>query len=151
MESLVKAIILSMLPISELRGGIPLALSSGVNIFIAFVLCVLANIIIIPFVFLFFDILHKYFLKIKIYRKVFNFYIERNRKKLEKHVGTKWEFFFIYALTAIPFPLTGAYSSTILSWFFGLKRKKAFLAISLGVITAGIIVTLVSVGFLSLI
>lgn len=151
MEILIKAVILSMLPISELRGGIPLAISYGINPIIAFVVCVIANILVFPIIFLFLTTLHKLFLKINFYRKCFDFYIEKSRKKLEKHIGTKTEFWFIVIFTGIPFPLTGAYSATILSWFFGLNKRKAFLAVSLGVIMAGIIVTLASIGIFSLI
>src|SRR3989344_8094281 len=149
MEILIKAIILSMLPISELRGGIPLAISYGVNPLFAFIVCVLANILVIPIMFLFLDTLHKLLLKINFYRKCFDFYIEKSRKKLEKYIGTKTEFWFILIFTGIPLPITGAYTATVLSWFFGLKRLKAFLAIALGVIIAGIIVTLTSIGLFS--
>ena len=44
----------------------------------------------------------------------------------------------------IPLPITGAYTGTIVAWFFGIERKKAYLALSLGIIMAGMIVTLVS-------
>ena len=51
---------------------------------------------------------------------------------------------------AVPLPLTGAYSGTLLAWFFNLKRRKSYLAIFLGVLIAGIIVTLTTLGIRSL-
>ncbi len=148
--SITGAIVLSGLPVSELRGGIPLAVSSGMNPFLAFLICVLVNILIIFPIFLFLDCFHKSFLKFKFYRKSFNKVIDRSRKKLEKYVGSKWEFLALLLVVAIPFPGTGAYTGSLLAWFFGLNRKKSYLAIGLGVVIAGIIVSLVSVGMFSL-
>ena len=142
MDILLKAAILSFLPISELRGGIPLALSFKVNIFSAFLVCVIANLLVIPFVFFFMDNLHKYFMKIRFYESFFNRYLERNRRKIESKIGTKWEFFALLLFVLIPAPLTGAWTGTILAGGFNVKRRRAYLAIALGVIGAGIIVSL---------
>ena len=148
---LISGAVVSTLPVSELRGGIPLALSSGANPIVVFLVCVLANIAIILPLFLFLDYLHGKFIRVRIYRKMFRRYIERSRHKLEKHIGTKHEFLFVFLLTAIPLPMTGAYTASILSWYFGLKKIKAFFAIALGVVTAGIIVSLISLGIFSLV
>jgi uncharacterized membrane protein len=111
---------------------------------------VLANILIIPVIFLFLDHLHKYFIKFRAYRKFFEFNIRRSKRKIEKHVGTKWQFIALFLLVAIPLPFTGGYTGAFLAWFFRLKRRKSYLAIFLGIITAGIIVTLASIGLFSL-
>ena len=147
---LISGAVLSALPISELRGGIPLALSSGANPIFVFFICVLANIAIIFPVFLFLSFLHRKFIRVRFYRRMFRKYIEKSRHKLEKHIGTNQEFFFIFLLTAIPLPMTGAYTASILSWYFDLNKVKAFFAIALGVITAGVIVSLISLGIFSL-
>jgi uncharacterized membrane protein len=139
-----------MLPISELRGGIPLAFSYGYSPLQAFLICVASNLIIIPILFFFLDYIHTYLIKIKFYQNQFERYIHRSKKKLEKHVGTKWEYVFLFLLVAIPLPFTGAYTGIILSWFFQLKRKKSYLSIVLGVITAGIIVTLLTKGVINI-
>ncbi len=151
MNNLIYGLILSILPISELRGGIPLALSAGYPVFLTFSLCVLANILIIPFIFLFLDYLHGKFLKIGIYRKIFSKLIVRTRKKIEDKIGTKWEMPALFLLVAIPMPGTGAYAGVLASWIFKLNRRNSFIAISLGVLTAGIIVTLTTLGIYSLI
>lgn len=144
MNQLIEPIIWSLLPISELRGGIPIALSNGFSIYSAFIICVLANILVIPLVFFFLDNLHDVFMRNKFYSKTFNRYIERKRNSLEKHIGTKWEFFALLLFVGIPLPITGAYTGTLLAWFFGLSRKKAYLALILGIIMAGIVVSLIS-------
>jgi len=151
MNELLYGIILSILPISELRLGIPVAMSSNTPLIIIFLACVIANILIIPIIFLFLDFLHHRFLKIKAYEKLFSKLIIRTRKKMEHHVGTKWEMPALFLLVAIPLPGTGAYTGVFAAWLFNLKRKKAFTAIALGVILAGILITLASLGIYNLI
>lgn len=150
MITLLKIILISMLPISELRGAIPYAITQGVNPFIAFLSAVLGNFLVVPIVFYFLDNLHHYFLRSKHYEKFFNKYIEAKRKKFEKHVGTKFEFWALVIFTGTPLPFTGAWSATILAWFFNLKRRKSYLAIFLGILISGIIVTLTTLGIKSL-
>ena len=149
MDILLKAAILSFLPISELRGGIPLALSFKVNIFSAFLVCVISNLLVIPFVFFFMDYFHKYFMRIRFYERFFNSYLERNRRKIESKIGTKWEFWALMLFVLLPLPMTGAWTGTILAWFFNVKRRRAYLAIALGVIGAGIIITLATLGIIN--
>jgi len=151
MNELLYGIILSILPISELRLGIPVAMGSNTPLGIIFLVCVIANILIIPIIFLFLDFLHEKFLRIKIYEKLFSKLIIKTRKKMEKHVGTKWEMPALFLLVAIPLPGTGAYTGVLAAWLFNLRRRKAFMAISLGVLLAGILVTLASLGLYSLI
>ena len=151
MNELIYGIILSILPISELRLGIPVAMASNYPLGLIFLVCVLANILIIPIIFLFLDTLHKKFLKIKVYEKLFSKLITRTRKKIEHRVGTKWEMPALFLLVAIPLPGTGAYTGVIAAWLFDLRRKQAFKAIAFGVLAAGILVTLASLGIYSLI
>lgn len=150
MNELLYGIILSILPISELRLGIPVAMASNLPLGIIFFSCVLANILIIPIIFLFLDFLHEKFLRIKIYEKLFTKLITRTRKKIEHRIGTKWEMPALFLLVAIPLPGTGAYTGALAAWIFNLKRKKSLIAISLGVLVAGILVTMASLGIYSL-
>jgi len=139
---ILQIIILSMLPFSELRGGIPLAYALGVNPLAAFFIAVAANMAVVPFIFLFLDYAHKHFMKIPPYAKLFNHFLERVRKRAEHKVG-KWGYAGLLLLVAIPLPMTGAYTGTLAAWFFELKRKKSIGMIALGVIIAGIIVSAV--------
>ena len=150
MEALLKAVLLSMLPISELRGGIPLAIGLGVSPLKSFIFCTLANIIIVIIFYFVLNYLHRYLVKIKFYSRVIEASIVRSRKKLEHRIGTKWEYVFLFIFVAVPFPLTGGYTGALLAWFFGLNKKKSIFTISLGVLTAGVIVTLVSMGLFSI-
>ncbi|MCK4521896.1 MAG: small multi-drug export protein [Nanoarchaeota archaeon] len=143
--SLWHAILASLLPISELRGGIPIAIANNIKPVVAYTVCVFFNILVIPIVFFFLDYIHKYLVQIRFYRNTFNSHLERNIKKIEKHMGTKWEFIVLMLFVGIPLPITGAYTGTLLAWFFKINRKKAYVALSLGVLIAGIIVSIVSV------
>src|SRR3989338_1496616 len=143
MNPLIKAIIASLLPISELRGGIPIAVASGYSYLTAFIVCVIANILVIPISFFILDYLNKYLMKIKIYKKIIERSIEKGKKSIENKIGTKWEFIALMLFVGIPLPMTGAYTGTLIAWFFKLNRKKSYLALSLGVLMAGIIVTFV--------
>jgi uncharacterized membrane protein len=147
---LLLAILLSIAPFSELRGGIPYGLANGYDPILVIVICILANILIVFPLFFFLDYVHKYLNRIKIYNKIFNKVLVRARRKIEGKVGSSWEFVALFFVVAIPFPGTGAYTGTLASWAFKLDRKKSLLAISLGVVAAGIITSLVSLGILSL-
>ena len=147
--ALIKTIILSMLPISEVRGAIPYGLLNGLNFSTVFIFSILANILIVPIFFIFLDIFHKYFYKIKPYRYFFNKWIARTRKKIEHKIGTRWELPTLFLFTAIPFPLTGAYSATLAAWLFKINRIKSLFVISLGIFVAALIVSLLYFGFVS--
>jgi uncharacterized membrane protein len=137
-----------MSPILELRASIPLAIIYGGSLWPFYVvLAMLANIAVIPFIFYFLDNLHNAFMNIKIYEKLFTRSVNRVRKKIEHKIGTKGEFLALYFLIALPFPMTGVYTGTLAAWLFNLPRKKSLLYIIYGAITAGIIITLITLFF----
>ena len=143
--------LISLLPILELRGGIPFAIAQGIDISTAFIFCTLANIMIIPFIFLFLDHAHRSLLNVKLYKKIFNKYIKKLRNRKEK-VEKNYHTYGILALTffvAIPLPITGVWTGTLIAWLINLKRYRSFLAITLGAIIAGIIVTLIASGIIT--
>ena len=76
-----KVALLSILPISELRGGIPLGLALGLNPTDVFLIAVISNILAIPIIFFFLDNIHKRLMKYTKYKKFFDNYIERSRSK----------------------------------------------------------------------
>jgi len=156
MNQLLIAIILSVLPIFELRLALPLAIDyamkNSLPIFPLFLLIVLLNILIIFVIFIFLNFLHEEFMKISVYRKVFGFYINRLQKKVDKveRKMPKYGYLALTLLVAIPLPGTGAWTGCLVAWLLGLEKKKAIPAIALGVILAGVIVLGASLGFFSL-
>ncbi len=147
-SALTWGIILSMLPFSELRGGIPVAIAGGVHPVVAIIAGFLANIVVIIPIWFFLDYVHVHLLKIGIYKKFSDRILERMHYKAT-HVKKRMEVLEWFALTlfvAVPLPITGAYTGSIVAWILGLNRKKSFLFISLGVLIAATIVTLVTIG-----
>ncbi|MBU1129664.1 MAG: small multi-drug export protein [Nanoarchaeota archaeon] len=150
------AIALTFLPISELRIGLPVAISYAIEenipIFLVFCLIVLLNIILIFFVFWFLDNLHFVFLKFKFYRKSFEIFLKRFQKKVDKFEKRHETLGFV-ALTlfvAVPLPGTGAWTGCLLAWLLGLDKKKSIFSIAVGVLIAGILILLGSLGFIKL-
>ena len=133
---------LSFLPISELRGGIPFAIANNVPWYIAFALAVSVNALVAPACWFFFSTLHKLFIKINWYRKFFERIIERARNKLHDSVE-RWGWLGIAVFVAIPLPLTGAWTGTLGAWVLGLSKRKTMIAVIIGVVIAGTIVTVV--------
>lgn len=134
------AILLSLLPIAELRGGIPYAIANNINPLIAYFICVGANILAFPIVFFFLEFLHPLFLKIDLYKNLFDKFVIKTRDKLNDKIK-KYGFWGLMLFVMIPLPVTGAYTGSFAAWLFNIPKKKAFLSVVLGVIISGIIVT----------
>lgn len=156
MNQLILAFLLSLAPISELRGGIPLAVAYAVNNNISalgpIIGCIALNILVIFAVFFFLDFFHKSFMKLGFYRKFFEAYLGRLRVKIdkfEKHYAARG-FLALTIFVAVPLPVTGAWTGTLISWLLGLDRKKSIISIAIGVIIAGILLSLGSLGVVSL-
>ncbi len=137
------AVVLSLLPISELRGAIPWALARGMPWPGAYALCVGANALVAPLAWLFLNSLHRLFLKMAWYSTVFARFVAKTQKKIGPQVE-RWGWLGIAVFIAIPLPITGAWTGSLGAWLLGLGKRKTFLAASLGVIVAGIIVSLVA-------
>ncbi|MDR3248385.1 MAG: small multi-drug export protein [Treponema sp.] len=133
---------LSFLPISELRGAIPFAIANGVPWCIAYPYAVLLNALVAPVCWIFLSTLHKIFLRMKWYENFFNRFVERSRQKLQTGVD-KWGWLGVAIFVAIPLPITGAWTGTLGAWVLGLRKDRTLLAVILGVICSGIIVTAV--------
>ncbi len=146
---LIKAILLTvvvaMVPIIELRGAIPIGMANGLPFWPAFIAGVVGNLIPVPFLILF-------------VRKVFAFLKKKSKRlsdfveKLEKRAESKSELIHRYELigltilVAIPLPGTGAWTGALVAAMMDLRMKSAFPAIALGVVIAGVIVSIISYG-----
>ncbi len=148
-------LLLTVLPITELRAGLPVIIQyvtmNNLSIWPYFLLVLLLNILVIFFIFFFLDFLHLLFMKSKLYSRFIGYYLKKIEKKSEKihrKVGL-WEYVALMLFVAVPLPGTGAWTGSFIAWFLKLNRLKSIIAISLGVIIAGIIILFVSLGFLS--
>lgn len=131
---------LSISPISELRGGIPLGIAFGYNPYQVFLVSVLSNILVYFPIRWMLDIIGKTVLRLS--------FVKSARDRGQRMVS-KYGKFGLALLVAIPLPLTGVYTATLASWSLKYGYKKTILPISIGVIIAGVIVTAMSMGVLT--
>lgn len=136
--------LLSMVPAVELRGSIPLALAfSDIHPISVFLICVALNLLVIPLTFKGLDLFAPPLIrKSKRIASIFAWFLRRGR-------GRKWGLVGLAAFVGIPLPVTGAYTGTLMAYLLGMKRGQAALAIAAGVVIAGIIVTLATLGIIS--
>jgi len=132
--------IVGALPVSELRGAIPLALSLGMPMGKAFWLAVIGNIIpVAPALFLLEPVANR-LRNFKIWSRFFDWLFERTKKKAD--TVQKYEALGLALFVAIPLPMTGAYSGVVAASLFKIRFRYAFMAIVSGVIGAGLIVAI---------
>lgn len=148
MEGLSKELIVllvSALPISELRGAMPLAVAMGMSLKKAFMLSVAGNIApIIPILF-FLEPVSVKLRHFKLFARFFDWFFERTKRKAG--LIEKFEALGLMLFVAVPLPVTGAWTGCVAASLFKIRFRYAVLAISAGVLIAGIIVaSLISLG-----
>ena len=138
--------IISMIPILELRGGLIVSSLLQVPITTAVPLCIIGNIIPIPFILLFIRQIFKWMKKIRIFRGL----IEKleNRAMGKSDSIKKYEFWGLVLFVGIPLPGTGAWTGSLIAALLEIDFKKAVLAELLGIVIATVIMSVVSYGLL---
>lgn len=139
------AFIVSMLPIVELRGGIPIAAVMGIDFLPALVICVAGNLLPIPFILLLIIPIFAYMKKTKLFNPLVTKLETKTLAKREKL--EKSEFWGLMIFVGIPLPGTGAWTGALLAALLGIKFKKAILAIILGVLIAAAIMSIIFYAF----
>ena len=135
----------SMVPIVELRGAIPIAEGLGLNILIYYPLAIVFNMLPVPIIYLFARKVLEWGRDKKFIGKFFTWCIEKGEKggeKLKNTAGNKGIFFALLLFVGIPLPGTGAWTGTLAASFLNLDFKTSVSAVALGVILAGIIMSL---------
>lgn len=137
--------LVSMLPIIELRGAIPIAEGMGLNIFWYYTIAIIGNILPVPIIYLFARKVLEWGKDKKIIGKFFTWCLEKGEKggeKLRKTAGNSGIFWALLIFVGIPLPGTGAWTGTLAASFLKLDFKTSIFAVTLGVILAGIIMSL---------
>jgi uncharacterized membrane protein len=136
--------LISLLPVAELRGSIPLALGLKVAPpLLVFLICVGLNLLVIPITFVGLDLLAPPLIRrSKRIASIFAWFLKRGH-------GRKWGMVGLALFVGIPLPVTGAYTGVLIAYLLGMKRGQAALAIATGVVMAGILVTLATLGIIS--
>ncbi len=141
--------LISMIPIVELRGAIPVAYAMGLGMVPSFLVSVIGNMLPVPFILLLITPLCNLLKKTRLLAwlpRWLDAKVEKNRHKVERYA-----FFGLFLFVAIPCPGTGAWTGSLIASFLGFDFKRSFLSVLLGVITAGAIMTALSFGAFDLI
>ena len=140
----IATIIISMVPVIELRAGIPYGVGFGLPYWEAFIAAFIGNMIPIPFILL---LLRRIFEWLKTYDKTRGL-VEKleERAHLKGEKVEKYRNIGLFILVAIPLPGTGAWTGALVASVLDIRMKKALPIIALGVLTAGLIVLLISHG-----
>ena len=135
---------ISMLPFIELRGALPAA----INIFefpwhTAIILSILGNLLPVPIIMILFKHIEKFLRRWTIFDRLFEWLFRRTRAKGERKLQV-WGDIGLILFVAVPFPVTGAWTGTLVAYLLKLNRTRSFLCIFVGVVIAGLIMTVVS-------
>ena len=137
--------VISMVPIVELRGAIPIAESLGLNIALYYPIAIIGNMLPVPIIYLFARQVLEWGKDKKLTKKFFTWCLEKGEKggaKLKKSAGNSGIFFALLLFVGIPLPGTGAWTGTLAASFLNLDFKTSISAVTLGVLLAGIIMSL---------
>ena len=148
------AFFVSMVPLIELRAGVPIAVGMGLDYFPALLVCVVGNMLPVPLIYFFARKVLIWGADKKYIGKICNFFLvkgEHAGQKLVKKTGRGGLFLALLLFVGIPVPGTGAWTGTLGASFLNMGFKSTVIAVSLGVILAGIIMATLSTGVFSLI
>ena len=148
LNKIIGIFLISMLPIIELRGAIPIGAAIGLPWYLNMIISIIGNMLPVPFILLFsvkaFEFMKKHNIMVKFIEK-----IENRAKKRSEGLATG-EFIGLMLFVAIPFPGTGAWTGALIAALLQFDRKRSFFYIGLGVVIAAVIMTLASYGIISL-
>ncbi|MCI6627062.1 MAG: small multi-drug export protein [Tenericutes bacterium] len=138
----------SMVPIIELRGAIPYAVGFGLPLLPSYIIAIIGNMIPVPFIFLFARKVLVWGSTKKYIGKFFTWCLKKGEKggeKLKQSAG-KGLYIALLIFVGIPLPGTGAWTGTLAASLLNMDFKKSTLAVMGGVILAGIIMGILSLG-----
>ena len=139
---------ISLIPLIEERGALIFAAATGFPWYKALPICIIANMLPVPLLLLFGMKIVRWLKTTKTFGNFFTRYEEKLNAKSEK--VAKYGFFALTMFVGIPVPGTGAWSGSLVSTILGFEPRKGFVSILLGVIMAGVILTLVLYGGLAI-
>ena len=142
---IVMTFLISMVPVIELRGAIPIGVGAGLNLWLAIGISIVGNLVPVPFIIIF---IKKIFAWLRTVSKKLDGLVTRLEKRAEAKSVTvqRYAFWGLFILVAIPLPGTGAWTGALVAAMLEMPLKKAFPAILLGVLGAGAIVSFVTYG-----
>jgi len=145
-------LLIAMLPIAELRAAIPVALVAfDMPVWSAYLWAVIGNLIPAVFLIWLLDPVSKWLMQhSKFFNKFFTWLFTRTRKRFLTKSAKYGRFIALVLFVAIPLPVTGAWTGAAAAFLFGVSFRRSLLAITIGVLIAGVIVTLTTLGIASI-
>jgi len=141
---IIGSMFVAMLPVIELRGAIPIARVLGLNSQTAFLCAIIGNMLPIPFILIFLESIFNFLKKRGKFGNLIKKLEDRAMAKSEKVL--KYQFWGLALFVAIPLPGTGGWTGALIASVMKMNKKDAFLSVMIGIIGAGIVVTLVTYG-----
>lgn len=141
--------LVSMVPIIELRGAVPIGVGMGLELWIVYVISIIGNMLPVPIIYLFARKVLIWGKDKKYIGKFFTFCLEKGEhggQKLMKKAGKNGTFIALMLFVAIPLPGTGAWTGTLAASMLNFGFKRSTFAVLLGVLIAGILMGLASLG-----
>ncbi len=146
MKNILYVLLISMLPIVELRGAIPVGTALGLPWYLNYLLCCLGNLLPVPFILILIRRILTWMKGVKHLDRIALFLeekVEKRRGQIEKYAT-----FGLLLFVAVPLPGTGAWTGSLIAACLNMDRKRAMLSVTGGVLVAGVIITLISYGVL---
>lgn len=145
--------LVSMIPLIELRGAIPIAVGLGLPKLISFIIAIIGNMLPVPIIYLFARKVLVWGKDKKYIGKFFTWCLlkgEKGGKKLEAKAG-KGLYFALFLFVGVPLPGTGAWTGTLAASILDLDFKRTIIAVMAGVLLAGLIMMAISFGLFEVI
>ena len=146
MWDVLKTFFLSMVPIVELRGAIPLGAALGLPWYINYIICVIGNFLPVPFILLFIRTVLNFMKKVPKLDKIALWLEARAAKNSDK--VNKYASLGLFVFVALPLPGTGAWTGSLVAALMEMRLKHSLISVFCGVVVAGVILTLISYGAL---
>lgn len=147
LEQIIATFLISMIPVVELRGGLPYGIAFGLDYPVALAAAVLGNLLPVPFVIVFIRRIFAWMRRILPKCDVFITKLEK-KAHLKGKIVRKYSAFGLCLFVAIPLPGTGAWTGALIAALLDIRLKKAVPAIVTGVLIAALIITIITYGTL---
>ena len=143
-------VLVSMIPVVELRGGIPFGVAAGLSVPMAYLAAVIGNLLPVPFIIVYIRRIFQWMRRTfpKLGRMVDA--LER-KAHLKGRLVTKYKYLGLAILVAIPLPGTGAWTGALAAAFLDMPLRKAIPSVTIGVLAAGIIISILTFGVANII
>ncbi|MBO5649582.1 MAG: small multi-drug export protein [Clostridia bacterium] len=139
-------LLISMLPIVELRGAIPVGCAAGLPWYFNYALCCIGNLLPVPVILLFVERVLQFMKGVPHLDRI-AFWVEEKAEKYKPQVQ-KYAVWGLFLFVAIPLPGTGAWTGSLVAALLKMDKRAAFASVMGGVLAAGVIVTMISYGVL---